>query len=100
MTLHVDLDADQQELVERLVAEGIYKNASDAIADGLRLIEAEHAEEAADLEALREAAREGFADFETGNFLTVASEDDHQAVWAEIHQQVAARRAARQATAS
>ena len=100
MALHVDLNAHQQELVEKLVAEGVYKDASDAIADGLRRIEAERAEDASDMEALREAAREGFADFETGDVVTVTSEDDHQAVWADIHQKVAARRAARQAKAS
>lgn len=100
MTLQVVLDAHQQALVERLVAEGVYKSAADAIADGLRRIEAERAAEAAEREELRDAAREGFADFGEGDFVTVASEDDHQAVWVEIHRQVSERRANRQTKAS
>ncbi|MBF0562470.1 MAG: type II toxin-antitoxin system ParD family antitoxin [Alphaproteobacteria bacterium] len=58
----------QAALIERLVQSGRYQNASEVLRDGLRVIERQESEHAARLEALREAARIGMADIETGRF--------------------------------
>lgn len=75
-TRNVVLTDHQAELVERLVASGRYQNASEVLRDGLRLIESRDAEEAAKLEALREAARIGLRDLDEGRFRDFDSFDE------------------------
>ena len=67
-TRNVVLTQRQEELVEALVDSGRYQNASEVLREGLRLIEQREAEEMAKLQALREAAKIGMADFEQGRF--------------------------------
>ena len=67
-TRNVVLTDHQADLVERLVASGRYQNASEVLRDGLRLVEARHAEDKARLKALRDAAKVGVADFDAGRF--------------------------------
>lgn len=86
-----------QEFVASLVEAGVHKDADAVVKDALDRYEQEYATK---LETLREAAREGFADFETGDYVTVSSAEDHKALWGEIHSEVDARRAARLARAS
>ncbi len=72
-TRNVVLTPRQAELVERLVASGRYQNASEVLREGLRLIEGRDAEDKARRKALREAARVGIADIESGRFRTFES---------------------------
>lgn len=67
-TRNVVLTDRQEKLVDALVSSGRYQNASEVLREGLRLIEQREAEEAAKLQALREAARTGMVDFEEGRF--------------------------------
>lgn len=67
-TRNVVVTEHQARLIERLVTSGRYQNASEVLREGLRLIEGREAEDAARLEALREAARIGVADIEAGRF--------------------------------
>jgi len=67
-TRNVVLTDHQAELIERLVTSGRYQNASEVLREGLRLVEGREAEDRARIEALREAARIGIADIETGRF--------------------------------
>jgi antitoxin ParD1/3/4 len=69
-TRNVVLTERQEALIETLVKDGRYQNASEVLREGLRLIEQREAEDAAKLAALREAARIGMADFEAGRFNT------------------------------
>lgn len=73
-TRNVVLTDYQAELVSRLVASGRYQNASEVLREGLRLLESREAEEKARLKALREAARIGIADIETGRFRSFESQ--------------------------
>lgn len=75
-TRNVVLTDLQSEMVDRLVKSGRYQNASEVLREGLRLVEQRDAEEAAKLEALREAARVGLADIESGRFVSFDSDDD------------------------
>jgi len=72
-TRNVVLTDHQAELIERLVASGRYQNASEALREGLRLLESREAEDKARLKALREAVCVGVADSETGRFRTLDS---------------------------
>lgn len=67
-TRNVVLTEHQSLFVERLVASGQYQNASEVLREGLRMMEQREKEEAARLEALRQAVRIGVADIEAGRF--------------------------------
>ena len=75
-TRNVVLTDRQAELVERLVREGRYQNASEVMREGLRLVEDKEADAKVRLRALREAARIGIADIESGQYRTFDSAAD------------------------
>ena len=75
-TRNVVLSDHQQELVETLVRSGRYQNASEVLREGLRLLEQREAEDAARLQALREAAAVGVAALDRGEFVEFAEPDD------------------------
>mgnify|MGYP001202599607 FL=1 len=75
-TRNVVLTEHHERLIEALVGSGRYQNASEVLREGLRLIEAREAREAAKLEALREAARTGLADLDEGRFAEFQSVDE------------------------
>jgi antitoxin ParD1/3/4 len=87
-TRNVVLTEHQALLLEKLVASGRYQNASEVLREGLRLVENRAAEEKARLKALREAARIGIADIESGRYRTFGSAaelDRHLGSLAEDH---------------
>jgi len=73
-TRNVVLTDHQHRVIESLVDSGRYQNASEVLRDGLRLVEQREAENAAKLDALREAAAVGWRDLEAGRYRDV-SED-------------------------
>jgi antitoxin ParD1/3/4 len=66
----------QNSLVERLVRSGQYKNASEVLREGLRLIEREDAKNRARIEALRDAARVGIDDVTAGRIRGFGSAEE------------------------
>ena len=60
-TRNVVLTESQARFVEQMVASGHYQNASEVLREGLRLVQAREAEQAAKLAALREAVAVGLA---------------------------------------
>ena len=70
-TRNVVLSDHQQELVETLVQSGRYQNASEVLREGLRLIEERERIEAAKLKAIKQAARQGWADVSAGRYTDV-----------------------------
>lgn len=72
-TRNVVLSNHQASFVEQMVASGRYQNASEVLREGLRLIEQREAEDAARLEALRNAVQVGVSDFEAGRFASFDS---------------------------
>ena len=73
-TRNVVLSEHQQQLVEALVRSGRYQNASEVLRDGLRLIAERERREDAKLKALRQAARQGWADVSAGRYADVADD--------------------------
>jgi antitoxin ParD1/3/4 len=73
-TRNVVLSEHQQELVETLVQSGRYQNASEVLREGLRLIEERERVGEAKLKALKQAARQGWADVSTGRYADVADD--------------------------
>ena len=67
-TRNVVLTNQQTEFIKRLVSSGRYQNASEVLREGIRLIERQELETETRLKALREAARIGVADMESGCF--------------------------------
>ncbi len=72
-TRNVVLTEHQEELIGALVESGRYQNASEVLREGLRLIEQREAEDAAKLQALREAVRQGEASIALGRYREFAS---------------------------
>ncbi|HMN75693.1 MAG TPA: type II toxin-antitoxin system ParD family antitoxin [Burkholderiaceae bacterium] len=73
-TRNVVLSEHQQQLVEDLVHSGRYQNASEVLRDGLRLVEERERHEDAKLKALKQAARQGWADVSAGRYADVADD--------------------------
>lgn len=75
-TRNVVLTDHQEGLIGRLVESGRYQNASEVLREGLRLLERQEAEDAARLEALRQAVEVGARDLEEGRFDTLETREE------------------------
>jgi antitoxin ParD1/3/4 len=78
-TRNVRLTERHEVLIDALVGSGRYRDAAEVVGEGLRLVERREAEEAARLEALREAARVGVAALERGAYREFADLDELRA---------------------
>lgn len=74
-TRNVVLSDRQQELVEALVQSGRYQNASEVLREGLRLIEEREQIQEAKLKALKQAARQGWADVSARRYADVGDDE-------------------------
>jgi len=63
-TRNLVLTDHQSSLIDHLVTSGRYQNASEVLREGLRLVEQREADDAARLQALREAIQVGIRDVE------------------------------------
>lgn len=81
-TRNVVLTDHHEKVIDRLVKSGRYQNASEALRDGLRLVEQRDAFEVAKLAALQEAAAAGFRDIDEGRFQDVADNNLEQFIGA------------------
>ena len=73
-TRNVVLSEHQHEFVETLLRSGRYQNASEILREGLRLIEERERIAQAKLKALKQAARQGWADVSAGRYADVADD--------------------------
>lgn len=77
-TRNVVLTSHHEQVIQDLVQSGRYQNASEVMREGLRLLEQRVAEEAAKLQALRQATSMGLMDLEQGRFTPLAEVDIEQ----------------------
>ncbi|TBU92066.1 type II toxin-antitoxin system ParD family antitoxin [Phytopseudomonas dryadis] len=77
-TRNVVLPEPLEQGIENLVTAGRYQNASEVIRAGLRLLLQQEAEEAAKVEALRNATSRAIMQLESGQFDLVNSENLEQ----------------------
>lgn len=83
-TRNVVLTDHQESLIGSLVDRGRYQNASEVLREGLRLLEQREAEDAARLDALRQAADLGCRDIDEGRFEVLSTRADVAAYLDEI----------------
>src|SRR6266849_3912472 len=94
-TRNVVLTRHQEKVIKILVGSGRYRNASEVLREGLRLVEQREAEEAAKLEVLREAARVGFGALDRGEFKELDNIDDFRAYLNDLSEKVSCSSRAR-----
>lgn len=92
-TRNVVLTEHHEAVIDLLVHSGRYQNASEVLREGLRLVERREAEDAAKLQALREAARTGFEAIERGGYKEFDSTDDLAGYLHELSEQAIAKAA-------
>lgn len=74
-TRNINLTAEQNEFVEKVVQSGEYQNASEAIRDALRVLQRVRREEALKLKFLRTQIKAGTDALERGEFTEVDGAD-------------------------
>lgn len=74
-TRNVVLTPHQEQVIHDLVQSGRYQNASEVMREGLRLLEQRVIEDAAKVEALRQATSVGLMDLEHGRYTQLNNED-------------------------
>ena len=75
-TRNLDLSEHFDSFIEAGVTSGRFSNASEVVREGLELLEQREREEAAKLEWLRAAAKEGFDAFDRGDYIAFNSMDE------------------------
>lgn len=70
------------------------RNVSEVVREGLRLLEQREREDKAKLQWLRAAAKEGFDQLDRGDYVAVNSEEELDALFDQIHEEVSAALAA------
>lgn len=83
-TRNINLTDHYARYLEDALASGRYKNASEVVRAALRLLERQEAEDAARIEALRAAFREGEDAWRQGDFATLESDADIDRAFEEM----------------
>ena len=89
-TRNLDLSEHFDSFIEAGVTSGRFSNASEVVREGLELLEQREREEAAKLEWLRAAAKEGFDEFDRGDYIELSSAAEIADFLKEIRMEVAA----------
>ena len=74
-TRNISLTTVQDAFIDRMVKNGTYQNASEAVRDAIRLLHQRRLEDAAKLKALRAQIQSGLDDLERGDFVEVDGDD-------------------------
>ncbi len=70
-TRNISLTPEQDSFVEKMVRSGEYQNASEAIRDGLRVLQQRRREDALKLKVLRAQLKVGLDELERGDFVEI-----------------------------
>lgn len=83
-TRNVVLTDHQAEMIDHLVKEGRYQNASEVLREGLRLLEERDAEHREKIKLLREAAQVGLDAIAAGHFQDFDTPEDLEGYLSEL----------------
>jgi antitoxin ParD1/3/4 len=97
-TRNINLTEHYDRFVEELVGAGRYKNASEVLRAGLRLLERETQTEEERLTLLKKLAADGFRSLDQGQGLRVASESELRSAIAKIGSRAAKPRKVQETT--
>jgi antitoxin ParD1/3/4 len=75
-TRNVNLTEHFERFIEAGIASGCFSDASEAVSEGLRLLELREQEDKAKIEWLRAAAKEGFDAADRGDYVALRSEEE------------------------
>ena len=87
-TRNINLTDQNDGFITDQLSAGHYKNASEVVRAGLRLLQQREAENAARLEALRDANALGMQAYAEGRYTTVTSQQDMDRVFKEIWSEI------------
>ncbi len=87
-TRNIDLTEHLDRFVEAGITSGRFSNVSEAVREGLRLLEQREREDRARIEWLRAAAKEGFDAADSGDYVNLDSEKELDAFLDQVHQEV------------
>lgn len=87
-TRNINLTDHFAQYVEKALTSGRYKNASEVVRAGLRLLEREESEDAARIEALRAAFQVGEDAYRRGDYTVLESDTDINRVFEAIAEEV------------
>jgi antitoxin ParD1/3/4 len=93
----IEFSQHEVELIDRLVNEGVYADAADAVHGGLRLLERERATQAERLDTLRTEVSKGLDDLDEGRYTDINSEEELHAFMDDLSARASARVAERSA---
>jgi antitoxin ParD1/3/4 len=74
-TKNVNLSPQQADFVQRSIRAGQYRNASEVVRAGLRMLEHQSHQDKLKIDALRRVANSAFEQFDKGEFVTVDPKD-------------------------
>lgn len=94
----IEFSQHEVELIDRLVKDGVYADAAEAVHEGLRLLERECLSQAEKLDTLRVEVRRGFDDLDEGLYTEINSDEELHAYFDELSARASARVAARNAS--
>jgi antitoxin ParD1/3/4 len=93
-TRNVNLTEHFDRFIEATIVSGRFRDASEVVREGLRLLEQREQEVKARLKWLRAAAKEGFDELDRGEYVTLKSEEELDDFLDQIHKEVSAELAA------
>jgi len=91
-TRNVNLTEHLDKFVEKRVKTGQFSNASEVVREGLRLLEQRQQEDEAKLRWLRGAAKEGFDAIGNGDYVSIQSDADLNALFDGIDAEISPKR--------
>ena len=83
-TRNVNLTLHYDKFINSKIESGQYQDANEVLCAGLALLEQKEHEEKQKLERLRSEIQKGIDDYDTGNYITIQNESEHQSLMDQL----------------